>query len=112
LLVTAPWQVTFINATGGLLWAGYNLANFNLLLELTPDEQRPRAVALFQTIVFASAVCGPMLGGYLADLVSYRLIFILSGIGRLVGITCFLFLAARPALRKGRGAPLPVDSVD
>jgi MFS family permease len=105
IFVTSPWQVALINVASGLLWAGYNLSNFNLLLELSPDEQRLRAVALYQTVVFVSAVVGPLLGGYLADAVSFKLIFGLSGAGRFLGMLVFLWLAARPALRGGKGAP-------
>lgn len=99
LLITAPWQVTIINSFGGLIWAGYILANFNLLLQLAPDEQRPRAVALYQTAVFSSAVLGPFIGGYLADAVSFKLLFGLSGIGRALGMVVFLVWVARPAKR-------------
>ncbi len=59
-LITAPWQLGIINTFSGFLWAGYNLANFNLLLKMTTEEQRPRAVALYQTAVFGSAVIGPI----------------------------------------------------
>lgn len=94
--ITAPWQVGIINTFSGFLWAGYNLSNFNLLLELTPDEQRPRAVALFQTAVFGSAVIGPLLGGYLADAIGFRYIFGLSSAGRFLGTAFFLWLTIRP----------------
>ncbi len=94
-----PWQVAVNNVFGGFLWAGYNLANFNLLLQLTPNEGRARAVALYQTGVFAAAVAGPLVGGYLADNVGYDLIFILSGVGRFLGIGLFAWLTAWP-LRK------------
>jgi MFS family permease len=94
-LVTAPWQVAFINAFVGFVWAGYNLANFNLLLELTPGEQRARAVALFQLAVFSSAVAGPLLGGFLADRAGYQVIFVLSGIGRFAGAGLFFWLTYR-----------------
>ncbi len=106
IFITRPWHAFFINAYGGFLWAGYNLANFNLLLELTPDEERPQAAALYQTVVFVSAVIGPLLGGYLADAVSFHLIFALSGIGRAAGIVLFLWLTARPAYRSGKGLPV------
>lgn len=108
LFVTAPWQVALINLWGGFMWAGYGLSNFSLLLELTPDEQRPRAVALYQTSVFAAAVLGPLMGGYLADVVGYHLIFILSGVGRLIGIIGFILLSAGPARRSGKGLPADV----
>ncbi len=94
--ITAPWQVGIINTFSGFLWAGYNLASFNLLLELTPDEQRPQAVALFQTAVFGSAVVGPILGGFLADAIGFRYIFGISSAGRLVGTTLFILFALRP----------------
>jgi MFS family permease len=97
VFVREAWQVNLINFFGGALWAGYNLSNFNLLLEMTPEEQRPRAVALYQTAVFSSAVLGPLLGGYLADAVSFQLIFILSCVGRYIGTFAFLRLAKRPA---------------
>jgi MFS family permease len=88
--------VGIINTFSGFLWAGYNLASFNLLLELTPDEQRPQAVALFQTAVFGSAVVGPILGGFLADAIGFRYIFGISSAGRLVGTTLFILFALRP----------------
>ena len=96
---TAPWQVGVNNIFGGFLWAGYNLANFNLLLQLTPDEGRARAVALYQTGVFTAAVAGPLLGGYIADHISFETTFILSGIGRFIATGLFAWLTAWP-LRK------------
>lgn len=93
--VTAPWHVLFIDIFAGMLWAGYSLANFNLLLELSPTEQRPRAVALYQTAVFGSAMLGPLLGGYLVDLFSFHLIFGISSIGRLLGVATFVWFTVR-----------------
>ena len=95
MLVTAPWQVAIINAFVGFAWAGYNLANFNVLLELAPLDQRARSVALYQLAVFGSAVAGPLLGGFLADRVGYQLIFLLSGIGRFAGALLFFRLTYR-----------------
>jgi len=95
IFYTSPWQVTFTNLLGGFSWAGYNLANFNLLLRLTPEQQRPRAVALYQTAVFSSAVLGPIMGGHLADAMGFRFVFALSGSGRLLGILLFWFLTVR-----------------
>jgi MFS family permease len=96
---TAPWQVGVNNAFGGFLWAGYNLANFNLLLQLTPNAGRARAVALYQTGVFAAAVAGPLVGGYIADHISFQLVFLLSGIGRLLATGLFVWLTALPLRR-------------
>src|SRR5262249_37896037 len=96
--INAPWQVGVFEAYSGLVWAGYNLANFALLLELTPASHRPQAVALYQTVVFGSAVVGRLLGGWLADSFGFRLIFGLSGAGRLLGILLFIWLSVWPIL--------------
>jgi DHA1 family multidrug resistance protein-like MFS transporter len=110
--ITAPWQVGVLEAYAGLVWAGYNLANFALLLELTPASHRPQAVALYQTVVFASAVAGPLLGGWLADTFGFRVIFAASGAGRLLGILLFVWLALWPALptRGERPATAPASA--
>lgn len=86
------WEVYLNNVFSGFLWAGYNLANFNLLLELTPEEQRPRAVAFYQTVVFGAAVIGPALGGYLADAASFKLVFAVSFVGRYLAMFIFVWL--------------------
>jgi MFS family permease len=101
--ITAPWQVGVLEAYAGLVWAGYNLANFALLLELTPDSHRSQAVALYQTVVFASAVIGPLLGGWLADAFGFHVIFGASGAGRLLGILLYVWLSVGPILG-ARGA--------
>jgi MFS family permease len=99
---TEAWQAGVNNLFGGFLWAGFNLANFNLLLQVTPNVGRARAVALYQTGVFASAFIGPLLGGYLADTVSFHLIFLLSGAGRLAGMLLFLLMTFIPLQRLAR----------
>ena len=96
MVVRAPWEVLLINVVGGFAWAGYNMANFNLLLDLTPPDQRARAVALYQTVVFASAVIGPILGGLAADRVGFLVVFAVSAIGRAVGMLVF-FARVRPS---------------
>jgi len=99
---TAPWQVGINNLIGGFMWAGFNLANFNLLLQVTPNAGRARAVALYQTGVFASAFLGPLAGGYLADTVGFQAIFILSGVGRFLALVCFFLFAFLPMRRAAR----------
>ncbi len=100
IIVREPYQVYFISLLSGLFWGGYNLANFNLLLEYSPETQRARAVALYQTVVFASAVIGPLIGGYLIDAISFRFCFGVSSGGRIVGTVLFLVLIRRIAARR------------
>ena len=61
-------------------------------------------MALYQTVVFASAVAGPLLGGWLADTFGFQVIFGASGAGRLLGIVLFIWLAVWPILGASPGA--------
>ena len=92
-LARVPLHVYLINVGSGFLWAGYNLASFNILLEMSPAEDREAAVGLYQSAVAASAVLGPLLGGYLAGAVGFKAVFVLSGVGRLAGTSLFLAMA-------------------
>jgi MFS family permease len=85
--------VYLINVGSGFLWAGYNLASFNILLEMSPVEDRESAVGIYQSAVAASAVLGPLLGGYLIGVVGFKVVFVLSGVGRLAGMILFLAMA-------------------
>lgn len=98
MLIRQPWEVLIVSALGGFAWGGFNLSNFNLLLELTPAEQRARAVALYQTVVFASAVLGPVIGGYLSDHAGFHYVFALSLFGRFAGMAVFLLLVRGASL--------------
>jgi MFS family permease len=103
ILVQAPWQVIFINIAGGFLWGAYNLGALNLLLAISPDHKRPTYAAAYQSAVYLSAFAGPLMGGLLAQVYGYRLIFGLSGAGRLLSILLFIRLVQeirpRPSLR-------------
>jgi MFS family permease len=82
--IQAPWQAIPVNILGGILWAGMNLASFNFLLEISPQDQRARYSAVYQIAVALSAAVGASLGGIVADHWGIRFVFILSGIGRLL----------------------------
>jgi len=100
IFVTAPWQVIFINIPAGIFWTGFNLAGFNLLLELAPAEARADSTALYQFMVAGAMVVGPLLGGYLADAYGFNATFAVSAIGRLLGALAFLWWVARPVGRR------------
>jgi MFS family permease len=90
VLVTAAWQVMFINAFGGMIWAGYNLALSNMVMIMAPPEKRARYAAAFQTVTFAGAFAGPLLGGYIIDAMGFQSVFILSAAGRAIGTIVLL----------------------
>ena len=89
-VIDAPWQVIFINAVGGVAWAGYLLGSFNFLLIVSPPEQRRYYAASYHTLVFLSAAAGPLIGGVIAQSQSIKALFVISGAGRLAAHMLFL----------------------
>lgn len=89
VFVNQAWQIAAINVLGGFAWAGYSLASFNLLLELTPDDQRARASAIYQIIVSLSLAAGAAVGGIVVSEIGFKAVFLISAIGR--WIAAFMF---------------------
>ena len=102
MLATAVWQIVIINAVAGILWTGYSLASFNLLLDLAPERARAEANAIFQFVVAGSATIAPLAGGHLADALGYGPLFLLSAGLRMAGALAFLWWIARPAAQRAR----------
>jgi predicted MFS family arabinose efflux permease len=94
-----PVHGILINIPAGLVWAGFNLAAFNFLLSLAPPVKRARYTALFQIAVALSSAAGAAIGGLVVTHFGYIPIFVISGIGRFLGI----FLFARFVHQKEEG---------
>ena len=89
--MTKPWHAIFVILPSGFLWAGYQTANFNLLLELPSREHRTQAVASYTTLIGVANIIGPLLGGQVVETYGFHLDFALSGIGRMVGALLFIW---------------------
>lgn len=109
--LTRPWMVLAPNLIGGCMWAAFNLANFQLLLEFTHEEDREEFVAVFQTCVFAALFLAPFIGGLIIEHLGYRTAFIVSGSGRIVS-TLLFFFAVRPPTRISSATSSEMVSVD
>jgi MFS family permease len=96
LFVRSPWHVVPINLTSGLVWPGFNIASFNVILEVTPEERKPRFIALLNTLIGLATAAGATVGGWMVDVYGYRSVFLASGLFRIVGWFLFLILV-RPA---------------
>ncbi|MCX6032033.1 MAG: MFS transporter [Chloroflexi bacterium] len=90
-LMPNAWLLLPVEAFSGLLWSGYSLANFNLMLGLAPQAQRARFIAFYQFAVFGAAFVGPLLGGLMVDAFPIRTVFVVSAAGRWLAAVLFLF---------------------
>ena len=90
IAATHPWHVIFINVGSGVLWAGYNLAWFNLLLYISPASKRAFYSAVNQITIYAAACAGPLIGGFLGEIYGLPLLFLISGLIRLAAAGMFI----------------------
>ncbi len=83
------WFPIIIYIVNGLAWGGYNLAAFNLLLEITPDDNRSLYVGVYNTLMGVATAAGPLIGGFAAEIIGLKPIFLASFVMR--GVALFLF---------------------
>lgn len=88
---------------GSFCWGGYNLAAFNLILEITPDEGRTTFVGIYNTMSGLASSIAPLIGGHLADIYGLRPVIIMSGILRWSG-----YFAFRRCVPSGTDTQLPL----
>lgn len=93
--VQSYWQAILVEVFSGLVWGAFNLLNFNILLQKTPQEQRARFSAFYQIVVTLSLAGGAALGSYLFPLIQFKGVTLISGGGRLLAAMLFLFLVRR-----------------
>jgi len=83
------WFPFIIHIVNGVLWGGYNLAAFNLLLEVTPDDSRSVYVGVYNTMMGVATAVGPLIGGFAAEVVGLRPIFLVSSATRALALYLF-----------------------
>lgn len=88
-LVVAPWQLLVLFMLDGAL-SGTVAASMTLVAAATPRERLGYALGLLQTAIFTGFSIGPLIGGLLADSLSYRLIFGIGGL--MLGLAAILVL--------------------
>jgi len=83
------WFPFIIHIVNGVFWGGYNLAAFNLLLEVTPDDNRSLYVGVYNTLMGVATAVGPLLGGFAAEVVGLRPVFLVSCAVRALALYLF-----------------------
>ena len=84
-----------ISVMGGVFAAGLNICLFHALLQVAPDADRARFIAIYSMLVNVAIFAAPLFGSWLAGLIGVAPVLLLAGGLRLIsGIT---FLRARDA---------------
>ncbi len=93
-VIPSWWYLPAVEAVSSFLWSGYWLANFNLLLRMSPDTDRSRFVAVYQSVVSIASFIGPVLGGIVVTMFPIKDLFFASGVTRFGISLLFLWLIA------------------
>lgn len=95
LLVHVWWHIVPIQIVAGLIGATHELAVFSLLLELTPEEERPIYFSVYYTLNGLAATLGSLIGAWLFDNWAFSVTMLAAGCGGLVAALSYI-LALRP----------------
>jgi predicted MFS family arabinose efflux permease len=99
-LIDSPLQAAIPNSVGGGAWAFYNLAIFNVVLELAPRGNVPRYAAAQQAAVQLASFVGPLVGTAVVATWGVRTAFLVSGFGRMLALTILVWPSGNS---RGRG---------
>lgn len=96
------WPLVVAHLVGGVSWSGYFLAQMNMTFKLTPSERRSVYIGLYYALSSLPSLVAPILGGILIQhssnwhwqigeyrVISYHLIFLASGLTRLMASGVF-----------------------
>lgn len=91
----------------GLIVPGTNLSHFNMLLSVTPANERPRFTAIYVTIMNIGAFVSPLISVAIAEYVGLAPMLVISGLLSIIGSTSFWW---SPVLAGRSNSAQPVEA--
>lgn len=89
--VQTPWQILVLRLLQGLV-GGFVPIGLSIVVLATPEKSIPWSMGYFQAAMTAGIMFGPLLGGFLADTLGYRMPFVIFGAAAAVCFLACLFL--------------------
>lgn len=80
-----------ISLLGGLFAAGLNVSLYNAMLQVSPDEDRPRFIAIFSVLANVAIFAAPLSGSWLAGWLGIVPVFFISAAIRALSGAMFLW---------------------
>jgi MFS family permease len=99
VFASEPWHAAIPNLVGGVVWAGFHLAEFNLLLEYAPERNLARYAAAHQATLLFATLLGPLIGTLIVAEWGIPAVLVVSGIGRFIALGLVSLPHARGAGR-------------
>lgn len=108
-LVTHPWQLLALRLLNGTI-SGFNPASISLISSTTPKERMGFSMGIMQSGQMAGTILGPLLGGFMADLVGFRPIFYITG-GLIFAASLLALFLVKENFSRSEAAKMPQTSV-
>lgn len=108
-LVTHPWQLLALRLLNGTI-SGFNPASISLISSTTPKERMGFSMGIMQSGQMAGTILGPLLGGFMADLVGFRPIFYITG-GLIFAASLLALFLVKENFSRSEAAKIPQTSV-
>lgn len=86
---TGPWSLLLLRLLNGMI-SGFIPAAIALMSMSTPKRQMGYSLGMLQAGAVAGSIFGPLIGGVMADLMGFRMIFYVTGITILVAAVVVL----------------------
>jgi MFS family permease len=96
IIAPSPWWFFPIFFLRGAVNAGTFISGISIVYEFTEAENRPTYIGLANTIPGVAVSVAPLIGGWLAGVVSYRAMFILSAVIGAVSWVLLRFAVREP----------------
>jgi MFS family permease len=108
IITRSPWWFFFVFFLSGAVSAGTFVSGISITYEFTDPENRPTYIGLANTIPGIVVSVAPLIGGWLAGVLNYRWMFILSAIVGMVGWVFLRFTVREPRKMKSSTLDLSV----
>jgi MFS family permease len=86
VFASEPWHAAIPNLVGGVFWAWFHLAEFNLLLEYAPERNISRYAAAHQATLLFATLVGPLIGTAIVAQWGIEAALVTSGVGRFAAL--------------------------
>lgn len=100
-LIQVYTSIFYIQVVEGIAWVGFGAATTALVADYVPLERRGWAMGLYNQSWSIGWLIGPVVGGYLADQVGFRVTFGIGAVLILLGLFLVAILIPEPERKEG-----------
>lgn len=94
-------HISIVQGLEGIAWAAEGATAIALIADSVPSKERGQAIGMYNTVWNVGWIVGPILGGVLAQLIGFRMMFMICSALILLGLALTLLLVKPQTRDKG-----------